>query len=96
MRSYSTDTEPTGNLLTTCGNCRTSRCPAYSRFWAADTYHLMRADLTGGKTFRIPVLRHPHHPLLRSPPQPRHRPCRCGTHHEPTGPWLGTLLNLTT
>ncbi|WP_435195346.1 replication initiator [Streptomyces sp. NRRL F-5630] len=55
MRSYSTDTEPTGNLLTTCGNCRTSRCPAYSRFWAADTYHLMRADLTGGKTFRIPV-----------------------------------------
>src|ERR1700732_1335261 len=31
LRSYSTDTEPTGSLLTACGNRRSSRCPACSR-----------------------------------------------------------------
>lgn len=37
LRSYSTDTEPTGSLLTTCGNRRASRCPACSRVFATLT-----------------------------------------------------------
>lgn len=104
LRSYTTSDEPTGSLLTACGNRRASRCPACSRLCAADTYHLIRAGLTGGKTVpdtvrTHPGLRHPHRPFLRPRPQPpRHpaRPCRCGTLHDPTDPLLGTPPNPAT
>ncbi|MEV7238968.1 replication initiator [Streptomyces sp. NPDC051020] len=103
LRSYSTDTEPTGSLLTSCGNRRSSRCPACSRLYAADTYHLIRAGLTGGKTVPDTVRTHPRvFATLTAPSfgpvhnRPNARPCRCGTRHEPTDHLLGTPLNPAT
>ncbi|MGW6602804.1 replication initiator [Streptomyces sp. NPDC055036] len=103
LRSYTTDTEPTGSLLTACGNRRASRCPACSRLYAADTYHLIRAGLSGGKTIPDTVRTHPRvFATLTAPSfgpvhnRPDTRPCRCGTRHEPTDPLLGTPLNPST
>ncbi|MFJ4964312.1 replication initiator [Streptomyces sp. NPDC088729] len=103
LRSYSTDTEPTGSLLTACGNRRSSRCPACSRLYAADTYHLIRAGLSGGKTVPDTVRTHPRvFATLTAPSfgpvhnRPDARPCRCGTRHAPTDPLLGTPLNPAT
>ncbi|MEU1003644.1 YuiA family protein [Streptomyces tibetensis] len=45
VRSYRSEDEPSGRRLTTCGNRRASRCPACSRVYAADTYHLIKAGL---------------------------------------------------
>ena len=76
LHRYSTDTEPTGSLLTTCGNRRASRCPACSRLYATDTYHLIRAGLTGGKTVpdtrpcRCGTRHDPTDPLLGTPLNP--------------------------
>lgn len=69
LRSYTTSDEPTGTLLTACGNRRSSRCPACSRVYAADTYHLIRAGLTGGKTVPDTVRTHPR-VFTTSPPPP--------------------------
>ncbi|MFJ8795547.1 replication initiator [Streptomyces sp. NPDC102462] len=103
LRSYNTSDEPTGSLLTTCGNRRASRCPACSRLYAADTYHLIRAGLTGGKTVPDTVRTHPRvFATLTAPSfgpvhnRPDARPCRCGTRHEPTDTLLGTPLNPAT
>ncbi|MBC3988316.1 hypothetical protein H8N00_05280 [Streptomyces sp. AC563] len=99
LHRYSTDTEPTGSLLTTCGNRRTSRCPACSRLYATDTYHLIRAGLTDGKTVRT----HPRvFATLTAPSfgpvhnRPNTRPCRRGPCHGPTDPLLGTPVNPAT
>ncbi len=60
-----------GRLLTACGNRRASVCPTCSRVYKADTYHLIRAGLTGGKGIRrrhrrAPLgVRHPHRSRLR-------------------------------
>ncbi|MFI5759109.1 replication initiator [Streptomyces sp. NPDC051569] len=103
LRSYSSAEEPTGSLLTTCGNRRSSRCPACSRLYAADTYHLIRAGLSGGKTIPDTVRTHPRvFATLTAPSfgpvhnRPDARPCRCGTRHEPTDTLLGTPLNPAT
>ncbi|MGW3086714.1 replication initiator [Streptomyces sp. NPDC001108] len=108
LRSYTSSDEPTGSLLTTCGNRRASRCPACSRLYAADTYHLIRAGLTGGKTVPNTVRTHPRvfatltapsfGPVHNRPTTPGGdvRACRCGTCHEPTDPMLGTPLNAAT
>ncbi|MFG2882587.1 replication initiator [Streptomyces sp. NPDC048297] len=103
LRSYSTDTEPTGSLLTGCGNRRSSRCPACSRLYAADTYHLIRAGLSGGKSVPDTVRTHPRvFATLTAPSfgpvhnRPEARPCRCGTRHEAADPLLGTPLNPAT
>ncbi|SCE13033.1 hypothetical protein GA0115245_146713 [Streptomyces sp. di188] len=103
LRSYTTETEPTGSLLTACGNRRASRCPACSRLYAADTYHLIRAGLTGGKTVPDTVRTHPHvFATLTAPSfgpvhnRPDTRPCPCGTRHDPTDPVLGTPLDPAT
>ena len=108
LRSYTTSEEPTGSLLTTCGNRRASRCPACSRLYAADTYHLIRAGLSGGKTVPDthphppPRLRHPHPAILRLRPQPPHHPRRrhpalpLPPLHEPTDALIGTPLNPAT
>ncbi|WP_443064391.1 replication initiator [Streptomyces sp. NBC_00562] len=93
-----TSEEPTGSLLTTCGNRRASRCPARPRIYAADTYHLIRAGLSGGKTVPDTVRTHPRVFATLTPPSfgPVHnrpttpgggiRPCRCRKLHEPTTP----------
>jgi uncharacterized Zn-finger protein len=68
LRSYTTADEPTGSLLTMCGNRRASRCPACSRLYAADTYHLIRAGLSGGKTLPDTVRTHPRVFVTLTPP----------------------------
>ncbi|MFJ3724675.1 replication initiator [Streptomyces sp. NPDC090045] len=104
IRSYSTSDEPTGRLLTTCGNRRASRCPACSRTYAADTFHLVRAGLCGGKDVPETVRTHPRVFLTLTAPSfgPVHnrpttkdgkpRACHCGTHHPDDAPELGTPL----
>ncbi|MGW0960195.1 replication initiator [Streptomyces gelaticus] len=104
IRSYSTSDEPTGRLLTPCGNRRASRCPACSRTYAADTFHLVRAGLCGGKDIPETVRTHPRVFLTLTAPSfgPVHnRPtnkdgkpcvCRCGDHHPKDAPELGTPL----
>ncbi|EFC81784.1 replication initiator [Parafrankia sp. EUN1f] len=56
---YSTTDEPTGYLLTACGNRRAAVCPACSRIYQADTFHLIRAGLIGGKGVPESVRLHP-------------------------------------
>ncbi|MFH8567577.1 replication initiator [Streptomyces sp. NPDC017993] len=100
LRSYSTADEPTGRLLTTCGNRRASRCPSCSRVYAADTYHLIKAGLSGGKTVPETVRTHPRvfatltapsfgpvHNIRANKPR-----CACGTQHDKDAPELGTPL----
>ncbi|WP_236241977.1 replication initiator [Streptomyces sp. CC228A] len=108
VRSYSTADEPTGRLLTACGNRRVSRCPACSRVYAADTYHLIKAGLSGGKTVDQSVRAHPRVFVTLTAPSfgPVHnRPttssgkvldCRCGQRHAEGDPALGTPLTPAT
>ncbi|GGR64221.1 zinc finger-like domain-containing protein [Streptomyces roseolus] len=108
LRSYTSSEEPTGSLLTACGNRRASRCPACSRLYAADTYHLIHAGLSGGKNVPDTVRTHPRvfatltapsfGPVHNRPTTPGGdiRPCRCRKLHEPTDALLGTPLNPAT
>ncbi|QKW51057.1 replication initiator [Streptomyces buecherae] len=105
LRSYSTADEPTGRLLTACGNRRASRCPSCSRLYAADTYHLIRAGLCGGKAVPETVRDHPRVFATLTAPSfgPVHNrrttnagkplSCRCGHSHAADDPLLGTPLN---
>ncbi|MEU2820771.1 replication initiator [Streptomyces bacillaris] len=108
LRAYTASGEPTGSLLTACGNRRASRCPACSRVYAADTYHLIRAGLSGGKNVPDTVRTHPRvfatltapsfGPVHNRPTTPggNARPCSCRKLHEPTDALLGTPLNPAT
>ncbi len=42
-----------------CGNRRAEVCPSCSRLYAADTFHLIRAGVTGGKTVPESVAENP-------------------------------------
>ncbi|CNE51279.1 Replication initiator protein [Mycobacterium tuberculosis] len=55
IESYSTDDEPTGYLITACGN----RCAACAEVYRDDTYHLIISGLTGGKGVPEAVSDHP-------------------------------------
>ncbi|WP_031026103.1 replication initiator protein RepSA [Streptomyces albus] len=101
LHSYSTDHEPGGRLRIACGNRRASRCPACAWTYAGDTFHLIRAGLTGDPTKGTPetVRDHPRvFTTLTAPSfgpvhnRPGNRPCRCGIHHAETDPALGTPL----
>ncbi|MGW0916164.1 replication initiator [Streptomyces sp. NPDC002784] len=108
VRSYRSEDEPSGRLLTTCGNRRASRCPACSRVYAADTYHLIKAGLSGGKNVDETVRDHPRAFVTLTAPSfgPVHnrktdstgkaRPCGCGSHHIDDDPALGTPLDPAT
>ncbi|MGY5123503.1 replication initiator [Streptomyces nigrescens] len=103
LRSYSTTDEPTGRLLTTCGNRRASRCPSCSRVYAADTYHLIKAGLSGGKSVPEAVRTHPRVFATLTAPSfgpvhniPGNRRCACGTQHDKGAPELGTPLRPST
>ncbi|MGA5375809.1 replication initiator [Streptomyces griseoincarnatus] len=108
VRSYRSEDEPSGRLLTTCGNRRASRCPACSRLYAADTYHLIKAGLSGGKNVAETVRDHPRAFVTLTAPSfgPVHnrktdstgktRPCGCGSHHTEDDPALGTPLDPAT
>ncbi|MER8219558.1 replication initiator [Streptomyces sp. NPDC094143] len=108
VRSYRSEDEPSGRLLTTCGNRRASRCPACSRVYAADTYHLIKAGLSGGKNVAETVRDHPRAFVTLTAPSfgPVHnrktdsagntRPCGCGAYHAEDDPALGTPLDPVT
>jgi hypothetical protein len=59
LEVYRTADEPTGYLLTACGNRRASRCPACSEVYRDDTYHLILSGLRGGKGVPEDVSAHP-------------------------------------
>jgi hypothetical protein len=102
LHAYSTDTEPGGMLRVACGNRRASRCPACAWTYAGDTYHLIRAGLTGDPAKGTPatVREHPRvFATLTAPSfgpvhnRPGNRPCRCGQRHPEDTPELGTPLD---
>ncbi|MGK5532111.1 replication initiator [Streptomyces sp. URMC 129] len=102
LHTFNTAEEPTGRLLVPCGNRRASCCPACSRVYAADTFHLIRAGLVGGKAVPEAVRTHPRvFATLTAPsfgavhsrpttPTGRRLPCRCGEWHAPDDAALGT------
>ncbi|MCX4551349.1 MULTISPECIES: replication initiator protein RepSA [unclassified Streptomyces] len=102
LHSYSTDAEPGGRLRVACGNRRASRCPACAWTYAGDTYHLIRAGLTGDPAKGTPhtVREHPRiFATLTAPSfgpvhnRPGNQACRCGIRHGEDAPELGTALN---
>ncbi|MFE9338591.1 replication initiator protein RepSA [Streptomyces sp. NPDC007063] len=103
LHTYTTDTEPGGRLRIACGNRRASRCPACAWTYAGDTFHLIRAGLTGdpGKDTPETVRDHPRAFVTLTAPsfgpvhnRPAGRPCRCGTRHPEDSPELGTPIDL--
>ncbi|MFE5868313.1 replication initiator [Streptomyces roseifaciens] len=105
LRAYSTADEPTGRLLTACGNRRVTRCPPCSRIYAGDTFQLIKAGLTGGKDIPESVRAHPRVFATLTAPSfgPVHGNrraksgkelgCRCGRTHPEGAPVLGTPLD---
>ncbi|MGK5628602.1 replication initiator, partial [Streptomyces sp. URMC 123] len=83
LHHYDTRSEPGERLLVRCRNRRASVCAACSRLHAGDTFHLVRAGLTGGKTVPDNVREHPRVFLTLTAPSfgPVHRatlaPDRC-------------------
>ncbi len=59
VSTYSSEDEPLGVTRVRCGNRRASVCPSCSRQYAADTFHLIRAGVTGGKTVPESVAENP-------------------------------------
>ncbi len=59
VRSYASAEEPTGVTFVRCGNRRASECESCSRLYAADTFHLIRAGVTGGKGVPTSVAENP-------------------------------------
>ncbi|MGW9597915.1 replication initiator protein RepSA [Streptomyces albidoflavus] len=102
LHAYTTDHEPGAVLRIACGNRRASRCPACAWTYAGDTYHLIRAGLTGDPAKGTPhtIRDHPRvFATLTAPSfgpvhnRPGPRPCRCGTRHPEDAPELGTPLD---
>ncbi|MGW7515086.1 replication initiator protein RepSA [Streptomyces sp. NPDC054796] len=102
LHTYSTGSEPGGRLRIACGNRRASRCPSCAWTYAGDTFHLIRAGLTGdpGKGTPKTVRDHPRvFATLTAPSfgpvhnRPGNRPCRCGTRHAEDAPVLGTPID---
>ncbi|WP_018653810.1 replication initiator [Actinomadura flavalba] len=59
LHRYTTGREPGGTLRVACKTRRVSRCPSCAETYRADTYHLIRAGLTGGKGVLTTVTEHP-------------------------------------
>ncbi|GAA4597962.1 replication initiator protein RepSA [Planotetraspora phitsanulokensis] len=59
LHRYSTRLEPDGVLRVPCKTRRASRCPSCAEVYRADTYHLIRAGLVGGKGVPESVTAHP-------------------------------------
>ncbi|WP_214107252.1 replication initiator [Acrocarpospora catenulata] len=59
LHRYTTATEPGGVLRVPCKTRRASRCPACAEVYRADTFHLVRAGLIGGKGVPEAVSTHP-------------------------------------
>jgi hypothetical protein len=59
LNQYNTEGEPNRRLLVACRNRRASRCAPCAELYRADTYHLIRAGLAGGKSVPDTVTGHP-------------------------------------
>ena len=59
LHRYDTEDEPNRRLLVACRNRRASRCAPCAEMYRADTYHLIRAGLAGGKSVPDSVAGHP-------------------------------------
>jgi hypothetical protein len=57
--TYSTDSEPDGVLLKSCGTRRATRCPSCAATYAADARMVVRSGLIGGKGVSSSVSNHP-------------------------------------
>ncbi|MFJ8723592.1 replication initiator [Streptomyces sp. NPDC093269] len=80
LHRYDTRDEPGERLLVRCRNRRATVCPACSRLYAGDTYHLVRAGLFGGKNVPHSVRHRPRLFVTLTAPSfgPVHRPSeRC-------------------
>ncbi|MFJ5022960.1 replication initiator protein RepSA [Streptomyces goshikiensis] len=101
LYSYSTDAEPGGRLRVACGNRRASRCPSCAWTYAGDTYHLIRAGISGDERKDVPVTVRSHPRVFATLTAPSFGPvhnrpssgrCRCGTAHDETDSRLGMAL----
>ncbi|MFI9309056.1 replication initiator protein RepSA [Streptomyces triculaminicus] len=99
---YSTGDEPGGRLRVACGNRRASRCPSCAWTYAGDTYHLIRAGITGDERKDVPTTVRDHPRVFATLTAPSFGPvhnrpasgrCRCGTAHLEDDPVLGTALH---
>lgn len=100
--------EVSGSILAACNNRRETVCPACSARYGSDTFHLVRAGLSGGKgvpadvTGRVRVfatLTAPSFGPVHNRPTTasgKARPCGCGERHHQHDPRLGTPLDPTT
>ncbi|MFE5682683.1 replication initiator protein RepSA [Streptomyces sp. NPDC056512] len=102
LYAYSTEAEPGGRLRVACGNRRASRCPACAWTYAGDTYHLIRAGLTGDDHKDVPTTVRDHPRVFATLTAPSFGPvhnrpdtgrCRCGAQHPDDDPTLGTALD---
>ncbi|MFB7779987.1 replication initiator protein RepSA [Streptomyces bauhiniae] len=102
LYSYSTADEPGGALRVACGNRRASRCPACAWTYAGDTYHLIRAGITGDALKGVPSVVRDHPRVFATLTAPSFGPvhnrpdsahCRCGSSHPEDSPTLGTALD---
>ncbi|MFF0715570.1 replication initiator protein RepSA [Streptomyces bauhiniae] len=102
LYSYSTEHEPGGALRVACGNRRASRCPACAWTYAGDTYHLIRAGITGDVNKGVPSVVRDHPRVFATLTAPSFGPvhnrpdsgrCRCGSSHPEDSPALGTALD---
>ncbi|QGN34805.1 replication initiator [Microlunatus sp. Gsoil 973] len=59
LSSFSSAEAPLGVLYRPCGNRRADVCPACSRVYARDTFAMIKAGLTGGKTIPDTVAANP-------------------------------------
>ncbi|WP_345020381.1 replication initiator [Saccharothrix violaceirubra] len=96
-----------GSLLVPCGNRRESVCEPCSARYAADTFHLVRSGLTGGKGVPGTVSGHvrvfatltaPSFGAVHNRPRTRSgraRRCGCGGFHHEADTRLGTPLDPT-
>ncbi len=102
LYSYSTADEPGGRLRVACGNRRASRCPSCAWTYAGDTYHLIRAGITGDVRKAVPATVRDHPRVFATLTAPSFGPvhnrptggrCRCGTVHTEDDPVLGMALD---
>ncbi|MFJ6507346.1 replication initiator protein RepSA [Streptomyces sp. NPDC091879] len=102
LYSYSTADEPGGRLRVACGNRRASRCPSCAWTYAGDTYHLIRAGITGDVTKGVSTIVRDHPRVFATLTAPSFGPvhnrpsagrCRCGVQHADDDPALGTALD---
>ncbi|GLZ42450.1 replication initiator [Actinokineospora sp. NBRC 105648] len=107
LSSYDTRDEPTGYILTACGNRRMSRCEPCARVYADDTFHLIRSGLAGGRdvpesvathprvfaTFTAPTFGPVHSRVDTRPCHPRATGPSCRLRHSENDPVLGQPID---